>query len=263
MKKSLLTASVLSAVAAIASTSAFADNTSTYCKPGFYAGVQGGRGDTFYNPSNTLTQPKTAEIASLPAVGSIVNNDEITATSASFTQQDVDDTGLAGRLYAGYQFNPYFAMEAGYTQFSKTEFSMLANTSVTTLEGTGDTNSSTYYNGDISEHAVDLSAKGTLPLQYGFGLYVKAGLSYIQADRYVNAFTNAGATTTNVNAYNVPVETTYSQTYQAVRPNYGGGIDYTIPNTNVDVEIFYNEIAGAGAIPTASMWGGGLAYKFA
>lgn len=211
----ILTASVLGVIGIAASTAALAaTNTSTYCKPGFYAGIEGGRGDTYYNTT------------------------DIFGSSTGLINQQVDDIGMSGRLYAGYQVNPYFAFETGFTQFNKTDFSADAGAVQNAIFG------------DITERAVDLVGKATLPLQAGFGAFVELGAALITSDTSVNSALGLGA----------------SGSKQAVRPVYGAGINYTIPNTPLDLQVFYREVSGRGFssdIKTASLWGAGIAYKFA
>jgi len=143
IKRSLLTASVISAMSALISSVAFADTnyTSTYCKPGFYAGVQGGRTDTFYNPSEVLNQAASDGAGTNFTTAYIFDNTGTLEGRAlvpvdSYTRllnQNVNDTGIGGRVFAGYQFMPYFATELGFTQYGKTDFS-----------ATGLTNSNTF-----------------------------------------------------------------------------------------------------------------------
>lgn len=330
----LLTASILGIISAAVSTATFANtvNTSTFCKPGFYAGLQGGASETFYHPGGLLSPARANEIANDGTVSSStfgpvvittptqlgdepVVTQYITstaATSSSLSRAIVDSRGMGGRLYAGYQFNPYFAIEAGYTQYAKTTFHALG-TSVTqfhsdgvipplfqpiypitvkqdqppyqtdTIDGT--TTKYTSYNGEITENAIDLVAKATLPLQVGFGLYVKGGMAYINADRYINAHvlgskTSAAETTvTNSSLYppitkttNTQIDTTnnvhnsstiYHKTYQAFRPVAGVGVNYSIPSTNLSVNADYTRVFSYGGIPNAALLSLGLEYKFA
>lgn len=60
-----------------------------------------------------------------------------------------------GNLNAGYKFNPYFALEGGYSIFAGSEFGVTTATNV-----------------------LDVAAKGTLPLSEVFSLYGRAGLGY-------------------------------------------------------------------------------------
>lgn len=234
-KKSLLVASVLG-VGAVVSGVAFADASlsSTYCKPGFYAGVQAGNGNTHTSTNDVLPEAQTYVAAAEP--GTI------------FGASRIDDTGTAGRVFAGYQFNPYFALEAGYTQFNKTTFSARSFTAGVPQNA---------FRGEVTEHATDAVGKLTMPFQSGFGAYLKAGLAYVASDRHVNA----SAYTLSGTAY--PVETFYTKSYQAVRATYGVGIDYTIPNTSLDIDLSYSEIASGNGIPRAGLAALGISDKFA
>lgn len=285
--KSILTASVLSVIGAAVSTTAFADNlvnASTFCKPGFYAGVQGGRSDTFYNATN-VPQPSLNAGSSATSQYDVNGNLSSYSTNVStntLSHKKVDDVGLGGRLYAGYQFNPYFALETGYTQYGKTEYNATnTNSSASYTYGvnnahvainpryTGRTDSLTHYNGEITEHAIDLVGKATMPVPYGFGFYVKAGFAYIAADSYLNS--TAGSSTT-YNANNIrtgsvtatnAVRTAYTKSYQGFRPVAGIGVNYTIPNTNMSVTADYTRVFSYGGIPNAKLASLGLEYKFA
>jgi len=229
-KKSLLVASVLG-IGAVVSGVALADAgmSSTYCKPGFYAGVQAGWGKTNYNQEDVLDEVVTAN------------------GSYSFIGSEVNDTGISGRIYGGYQFNPYFALEAGYTQFHKTDFKITSVYSHTP---------SSLFEGEVTEHATDVVAKVTYPFNYGFGVFAKVGGAFVAADRHINE-------TSIHTSGNIPSEVLYTKSYQAVRPTYGAGIDYTIPGTSFDVDISYTQIAGGGGIPRTDLAAIGITDKFA
>ncbi len=270
--KSILTASVLSVIGAAVSTAAFADNmvnASTFCKPGFYAGVQGGRSDTFYHPSTALSAARNEgniTTTTYNANGTVAST---STTTSTLSAQHVDDVGMGGRLYAGYQFNPYFALETGYTQYNKTDFSATGST-LSSQDSYRTTNvyDVTKYNGEITEHAIDLVGKATLPLQMGFGLYAKAGMAYIAADSHTN-LTVAGTRTyvnnvlTTSTTSSGPSVTIDTHTYQGFRPVAGVGVNYTIPNTNFSVDASYTRVFSYGGIPNALLASLGLEYKFA
>jgi outer membrane immunogenic protein len=281
--KSLLTAAILGAVTAAISSAAFADNsmTSTYCKPGFYAGLQGGRSDTFYNAYSALgpvAYNNNGSTVSTTSAGGVVTGQTTTSYSTAVSATHMDNIGIGGRVYAGYQFNPYFAMETGYTQYAKTTFGGTARTSQTSVTNypagiapTGIPQSGvTKYYGEITEHAIDMVAKATMPLQSGFGLYAKAGMAYIAADKHVNA-NSSGTTITNVNNGTTTTVTngvsaygtTYTKSYQGFRPVAGAGISFTVPNTNITLDASYTRVFSYGAIPNASLAAFGAEYKFA
>jgi outer membrane immunogenic protein len=281
--KSLLTAAILGAVTAAISSAAFADNsmTSTYCKPGFYAGLQGGRSDTFYNAYSALgpvayNNNGTTVSSTYASIGGPLIGQTTIKQSTAISATHMDNIGIGGRVYAGYQFNPYFAMETGYTQYAKTTFGGNANTSAVVVTnypagtapvGVPQYNATKYY-GEITEHAIDMVAKATLPLQSGFGLYAKAGMAYIAADKHINAngagttstpYSTTNVVTNNVNGY----ATAYTKSYQGFRPVAGAGISFTVPNTNITLDASYTRVFSYGAIPNASLAAFGAEYKFA
>ena len=95
-------------------------------------------------------------------------------TSTSISDRD-RDTGY--RLYGGYQFNRYWAMEAGYFDLGK--FGYTANTmplgSLT---------------GDIHVKGINLDLVGTLPLSERFSLLGRVGANYADTS---GTFTGTGA----------------------------------------------------------------------
>jgi OmpA-OmpF porin, OOP family len=211
---------------------------STYCTPGFYAGLQGGRGDTSYKKTD-LTIPTNA-----------FNNSIGAPTVAN---ENISEVGMAGRVFAGYQFNPYFATELGYTQFNKTSFTAQGNY---VMPASSQNTLNTVYQGTVTEKAADLVGKATMPIPGGLGAYVKAGIALVCADQVIN-------TSTAINNTPAINYVTSDQTYQALRPVYGAGIDYTIPNTPVDIDVSWTRIHGNAAIPHADLAAVGINYKFA
>lgn len=164
--------------------------------PGFYVGGQVGYADTHYS---------TGDISNV--------------TSASIT-----NTGVAGRVFGGYEFTPNWAGELGYTQFSNTKFN--------NVNGTG-------VNSHISQYAVDLAGKGILPLDNGFALYGKLGGAYVKANG-----NNGIGTTTKIN------------------PEVGAGASYDLtPNVPVDISWTHIQKVG-GNIPNTDFFAAGIGYNF-
>ena len=246
-KKYLVVASVL-ASGAIVSGIALADTSaaSTYCKPGFYAGIQAGRGDTYYQTNDVLN-------GVLAGYYSNFGGYSLNSSVAS----NVDDTAAAGRIFGGYQFNPYFAAEMGYTQFGKTSYFAVPY-------NPANGNNDIVYKGEVTQRAFDLSGKLTMPFEYGFGAYLKAGAAVITADQDVTAYAGSGTSgAAPLNNANAPIFTTFTKSYQAVVPVYGAGLDYTIPETGFDIDISYTQTGSTGGIPKTSLAALGVNYKFA
>jgi len=82
-----------------------------------------------------------------------------------------DRTGFAGRVYGGWQFNNNFGAEFGYSAFS--------NVKLKSINGSG----------SAKQQALDLVIKGTVPLNYGFGIFAEGGLAYME-DKIHTQMTN-------------------------------------------------------------------------
>jgi len=75
----------------------------------------------------------------------------------------VENTKFAGRGYLGYAFSQFIAAELGYDYYGYPKFKNTVN---------GNTQ-------DILQQGFDLVAKASLPLDYGFGFYIKGGLAWV------------------------------------------------------------------------------------
>lgn len=197
LKKSLLVAILASASLLGVSTLANA------ALPGFYLGGQAGWGDTHYN------------------------SDATGATSKK-------DTGLAGRIFTGYQFDQNWAAELGYTRFH--------NSTATYNLGAGAGNATI----TLKEQAIDLVGKGILPLQDGFALYGKLGAAWLDA---------------KASASNATIEG--SDTEHKILPTFGVGLSYDI-TPNVPVDISWNRIQKVGNtnLESTDFFSLGIAYNF-
>ncbi len=103
-----------------------------------------------------------------------VDRGDIDGTFASLgltARTSVDETDFGWKLYGGYQFNQYFAVEGGYTDLGKATFN-----SVITSGGSGTGN------GEWTAYSIDLSALGILPLGNQFSLFGRAGVSLWDLD---------------------------------------------------------------------------------
>jgi OmpA-OmpF porin, OOP family len=138
-----------------------------------------------------------------------------------------DQTGVAGRVFGGYQVNQNFATELGYTHFSNTDVKA---------------KSSGVKQGDIEAYAVDLTAKGILPLNDVTNIYGKLGPAWIK---------ETGASG-------------FSGSKDKVYPTFGVGVSYDI-TPNVPVDLSWNRIqriGGSDNIPSTDLFSVGIAYNF-
>jgi len=206
LKKSLLVA--IFAGASLLGVSSFANAA----LPGFYVGGQAGWGDT--HASSAYSSPSSSK-----------------------------DTGLAGRIFTGYQIDQNWAVELGYTKFS--------NAKVKYNYGSVDGVNLGSARFTTKEQAVDLVAKGILPLQDGFGLYGKAGAAYLDGK-----VSGSG----NVLGHNL----SGSITEHKILPTFGVGVSYDI-TPNVPVDLSWNRIQKVGNtrfLRSTDLIALGIAYNF-
>ncbi|MCC2638672.1 MAG: OmpA family protein [Moraxellaceae bacterium] len=79
-----------------------------------------------------------------------------------------DDRDMGFKLFGGYEFNRYFALEGGYFDLGNMGF-----TATTTPAGT--------LNGNIRLNGLNVDAVGKLPITEKFSALARAGLNYAQA----------------------------------------------------------------------------------
>ena len=215
MKKTLLISAValgLSSVAlangGIAAAPVATATVTSDFTPGIYVGIQGGYAD-----------------AGIKAVEGLSNEEN----KYSVSKND----GLAGRIFAGYDFHKYFAVEAGYFLYGpKTE---KANNGVKIV--------------DIRTQAFDLVGKIKAPIMDNFGLYAKAGVGYLM-QKYDSKI--AGVSGDNVNKFDLV---------------YGFGGYYTFAD-NWTVDAGYTRYnsghtkADKDWQPVVDFYSVGISYKF-
>ncbi len=97
-------------------------------------------------------------------------------TTTSITDDD-RDTGY--KLFGGYQINKYFALEAGYFDLGKFEF-----TATTVPAGT--------LRGNIKVKGLNFDAVGIFPFNERFSVFGRVGLSYAEAK---DSFSGTGLVT--------------------------------------------------------------------
>lgn len=183
---------IIVGVVAVAMVTAFA-NSAIAAQPGAYVGGQLGYGDTHDQVFNQSGQ------------------------------------GLAGRLFAGYQFNRNFATELGVAKFH-----------------TIDAKNSSYYrnvNANLKTYVVDLTGKVIIPVAQDLNLYGKLGGAYVIQEFTVKHVGNA--------------------TQKKLLPTASVGVSYDIsPNVAADVSYTRIQKVGTNSPNNIDFVGAGLTYTF-
>lgn len=157
------------------------------------------------------------------------------------------NSGLAGRLAVGYQFNPNLAVELGYLQLPKLKAT------------TPHSNTPDYYAGLITlkQNAIDVAAKGILPINDKFNLFGKIGVAYLTSEAdYLNEDT--GNNNNNWDGDNVGVAK------HQWAPEAGIGVSFNItPNAFVDTSWTHIQpISGKNKPGNIDFVAVGLGYSF-
>jgi OOP family OmpA-OmpF porin len=202
----------LAALAVIASPFAVADDSGPYV--GFGIG------------------PTKAKIDD-PKIASSLLGSGFTTTSIN---DDASDNGF--KLFGGYKFNRYFAVEGGYFDLGKFGF-----TATTVPAGT--------LSGNIKVKGVNLDLVGILPLTEKFSAFGRVGMNYAQAK---DSFSGTGAVTVS-NASPSKSEMNYK---------FGVGLQYDFTQSlgmRLEAERYRidDAVGNKGDIDMVSL---GLVYRF-
>jgi OOP family OmpA-OmpF porin len=165
-------------------------------------------------------------------------NDDLTAAGATGLSSSDNGSGNQWRIQAGYKFNPYFAVEAGYIDLGKADYK--ANFFGGTAKG--------------SEKAggIDLAVLGIIPVTDNFSVFGKAGLVVAKVQ---TKLTSGGPAATNIN-----------DTSTEARPLIGAGATYSLLK-NVDLRFDYDYVPNLGNSGKSgkmddNMVSAGISYNF-
>lgn len=148
--------------------------------------------------------------------------------------------GFGGRVFAGYNFNRYFGVEAGFAQYAQSKYTI--SSPVNNAHGTL----------KYTMNALDVVGKAYLPIsETGFNLYALGGAARVNSEQKFTL--SASGFKGNV-----------SQTTHKIRPVYGVGASYDV-SAHVTTNLEFSHIQGTGSksnVPSANMVTLGLAYNF-
>ena len=145
------------------------------------------------------------------------------------------DTGFAGRVFLGYDFHPNFAVEAGYTYFFTSPKVKVGGQQI--------------YKGN-DPWAIDLVGKIKAHVVDNFGLYAKAGGSYLD-NKLKAEGSKQGTSDLGGNAFNV----TYGVgAFYDITPNITADLSWTRYNGKIKQDAKY--------LPYMDFYDVGVYYKF-
>jgi OmpA-like transmembrane domain len=179
-----------------------------------------------------------------PYLGALVGWGDIHQSSASgsgLNTTSSQSTGIAGQGFGGYQFNQTWAIDVGYTKF--TSGTITANNPALGV-ASGSFNINTY--------AIEVLAKGIIPLENGFEIYGKLGPSYLRENS-----TFEGTTTPP------PMAIHDGATLNKIFPTVAVGATFNFNlNLGVDISAMHIQHVGNNNLHSADFVGAGLVYFF-
>ena len=140
-----------------------------------------------------------------------------------------DKYKFAARGYAGYSFNPFISLELGYDYYGYPKFKD---------DQTGNTQ-------NFLQQGVDLMAKANLPLDYGFGVYVKGGLAWVFR----------GALNSNAGTFGAGKDANNTFT-----PVGALGVNYWFA-PNIALDLCWTKTMTVSDLPTIDLFTAGFIYK--
>lgn len=174
----------------------------------------------------------------------------------SFIVKDSNDknlanNGLAGRLAIGYQFNQNFAVELGYLRLGSKKIDLksakMGNPAIDLKDS-----SMTF-----AQNALDLAAKGIVPISNNFNVYGKLGVAYLTSNVSIDGKDSKDQKV----SYNINDAAGLKKRQWA--PEVAVGVSYDItPNVAIDTSWTHIHTIGknrAGNVNFASV---GLSYNF-
>lgn len=151
---------------------------------------------------------------------------------SSGTVGSINNSGLAGRLYLGYDFNKNFGVETGYILLPKIKFNNIYFSKA---------------NFSFNQNVFDFFAKLTMPLQYDIDIYGKAGVAMVVRDDAELSYEGQTAESNSIDRKTVPV--------------IGIGADYGF-NDHVFADLSYMRYFEQDDVKPIDFIGIGVVYRF-
>lgn len=147
---------------------------------------------------------------------------------------EFNNDGLAGRLAIGYKITPNAALELGYFQIPSAKFSA------------GPENST-------KQNAIDIAAKGMLPITSNVNIYGKVGVAYLTTE----------LETKLPNGATISLNSQQGVSKRQWAPEVAVGMGYDItPNVTVDTSLTHIQTVGSNRPGNIDFLAVGVGYNF-
>lgn len=256
--------------------------TSALAQPGWYLGFQMGNADTHISaiPRSAAQSNARAVVNSTNGMTQIINgtsyvisNPTITSANLSTFKTNVDDTVVASRLFGGYQYSDFLAIEMGFLyirdQTSKYNATGTISVSETGTAGgvpypiTVDFNSLTRTD-SYNEKALDLFVKAIAPVSPKFSTYAKFGGALMRTKiNSTMTLSNSSNLIVNGTPRAVPLAYSTSNSSKNTRfyPGFSIGANYQFNDTISFEGSWYKLIVDDNNMNNINILFGGVVFK--
>lgn len=161
-------------------------------------------------------------------LGDFINESasELRALGVQNISSKVDESDTAFKIFAGYQFNKWFAVEGGYSNFGEFDIGLSAS------DPRGPVSASTNASAKVSALFIDLV--GHLPANDSFSVFGKGGLAYTRTEtKGSGSFTAPGQSFSE----------SFSEKENEVVPKLGVGLQWNATanlSFRAEYEVYFN-----------------------
>lgn len=171
---------------------------------------------------------------------------------------DTDDKDTAFKLFAGYQFNPNFSVEASYIDFGKFSANAVTDYEAAYIPEIDDTASrTTREKHEASIDGFGFALVGSLPIQNGFSVFGKLGLF-----AWDGSVDFSESTTYKVGLDSVTTSESDSGSADDVDPFYGIGAEYVVNQVMVRAEYERYDLSESGEDFEIDLISASIGYRF-
>lgn len=184
-----------------------------------------------------------ATTPSLYVTGQIgyANNNMKLKSNDKLPNNNLSNSSLAGRVAIGYQFNQNFALEAGYIRTNQKQITLVTDSQKGLVVG----------DVALDQNAIDLLAKGILPVSSNLNVYGKLGVAYVTTDFSLSSDDERFAPTIKNIAK------------RKLAPEAAVGVSYDItPNVSLDTSWTHIQPLGKNRPGNIDFIAVGLGYNF-
>lgn len=171
---------------------------------------------------------------------------------------NTDDKDTAFKLFAGYQFNPNFAVEASYVDFGKFSANAITDYEEAYIVEIDDVASRTVREDDeISIDGFGFALVGRLPIDAGFSVFGKLGLFAWDASANFSE-----STTYRVGNDSFTTSASDSASVDNIDPFYGIGAEYVANQIMVRLELERYDLSDGDVKLKTDLLSASIGYRF-